>query len=101
MKPECTVIAYLTAKPERRAELLAILQDAAKLTRTEPGCVDYHLHVSNDDPNLIVFYENWETRKDVDDHVHMPYIEAFSAKAHDLLAKNPDLRFLTMLSDMP
>jgi hypothetical protein len=58
MTPGCTLIAYLHAKPEKRDELLKVLHSFVKPSRAEPACVDYHLHVSNDDPNLFVFYEN-------------------------------------------
>ena len=61
MKPGCTLIACLHAKPEKREELLKILHSLVKPSRAEPACVDYHLHVSNDDPNLFVFYENWRS----------------------------------------
>ena len=57
MTPGCTLIAYLHAKPEKRDELLKVLHSFVKPSRAEPACVDYHLHVSNDDPNLFVFYE--------------------------------------------
>ena len=63
MKPGCTLIAYLHAKPEKRDELLKVLHSFVKPSRAEPACVDYHLHVSNDDPNLFVFYENWRSAK--------------------------------------
>jgi len=63
MKPGCTLIAYLHAKPEKRDELLKILQSFVKPSRAEAACVEYHLHVSNDDPNLFVFYENWRIVK--------------------------------------
>jgi quinol monooxygenase YgiN len=63
MKPGCTLIAHLHAKPEKRDELLKLLQSFVKPSRAESACVEYHLHVSNDDPNLFVFYENWRTRE--------------------------------------
>jgi Antibiotic biosynthesis monooxygenase len=66
MKPGCTLIAYLHAKPKKRDELLQVLQSFIKPSRAEPVCVDYHLHVSNDDPNLFVFYESWRTREELD-----------------------------------
>ena len=96
MKPECTLIAYLHAKPEKRAELLKILHAFVKPTRAEAGCVEYHLHVSNDDPNLFVFYENWRTRKDLDEHLEMPYLKSFFERRMDLLEKEIDLQFMTM-----
>ncbi len=39
VKPECTLIAYLHAKPEKRAELLKILHDFVTPTRAEAGCI--------------------------------------------------------------
>lgn len=101
MKPECILVAYLQAKPEKRAELLSILHGFVKPTRAEAGCVEYHLHVSDDDPNQFFFYENWRTRKDLDDHLRMPYLTSFWEKRLDLLTKDVDLKFMTMLSDKP
>ena len=72
MKLGCTLIACLHARPEKREELLKILHSLVKPSRAEPACVDYHLHVSNDDPNLFVFYENWRTRKELDEHLETP-----------------------------
>ena len=66
MKPGCTLIAYLHAKPEKREELLKILLSLVKPSREEADCIDYHLHVSNDDPNLFIFYENWRSREELD-----------------------------------
>ena len=53
MKPGCSLIAYLKAKPEKRDELLKILLSFVRPSREEAACIDYHLHVSNDDPNLL------------------------------------------------
>jgi quinol monooxygenase YgiN len=100
MKPECTVIAQLQVKPERRADLLEMLNDIVILTRQETGCIEYRLHVSNDDPNRLVFYENWKTRQDMDDHMRMPYLENFLSRRLNFLTKEPDLVILTMVSDM-
>ena len=77
MKPGCTLVAYLHAKPEKRDELLKVLQSFVKPSRAEPACVEYHLHVSNDDPNLFVFYENWRTRKELDQHLQTPILTSF------------------------
>ena len=99
MKPGCTLIAYLHAKPEKRDELLKVLHSFVKPSRAEPACVDYHLHVSNDDPNLFVFYENWRTRKELDEHLQTPILTSFWSRRFDLLQKDVDIQFITMLSD--
>ena len=61
--------------------------------------MDYHLHVSNDDPNLFVFYENWRTRKELDEHLETPIFRSFWARRLDLLEKDVDIQFITTLSD--
>ena len=55
MNPGCTLVAFLKGKPEKRHELLAALRAFVKPTRAEAGCVEYHLHGSDTDPNLFFF----------------------------------------------
>ncbi len=57
MIPRCTLTATLNARPEKRAELIELLESFVGPSRSEPGCVDYHFHVSADDPNVFYFYE--------------------------------------------
>ena len=100
MKPGCTLIAYLHAKPEKRDELLKILLSFVRPSREEVACVDYHLHVSNDDPNLFIFYENWRSREELDQHLQTPMLTNFWARRLDLLEKDVEIRFITMLSEL-
>ena len=96
MNPGCTLTAFLRGKPEKREELLAVLRAFVKPTRAEAGCVAYHLHISDTDPNLFVFYENWRSRADLDAHLEMPYLKSFFERRMDLLEKEIDLQFMTM-----
>ena len=96
MNPGCTLIAFLKGKPEKREELLSVLRGFVNPTRAEAGCVEYHLHISDNDPNLFFFYENWRTRKDLDEHLEMPYLKSFFERRMDLLEKEIDLQFMTM-----
>lgn len=41
-----------------KSELFKILEP----TRKEDGCVLYELHQDLDDPNILMFYEIWETK---------------------------------------
>ena len=99
MKPGCSLIAYLKAKPEKREELLKILLGFVQLSREETACIDYHLHVSNDDPNLFIFYENWRSREELDQHLQTPMLTSFWARRLDLLEKDVEIKFITMLSE--
>ncbi|MBV8614485.1 MAG: antibiotic biosynthesis monooxygenase [Acetobacteraceae bacterium] len=93
-----TVIGVLRAKPEKREELQEILRRFVAPTRDEEGCVEYHLHVSNDDPNLFMFYENWRRREDLDRHLAMPHLAPIKKRGHELLAAEIEIRSYTMLS---
>jgi len=77
MTPTCTLTATLHAKPEKRAELLELLQSFVAKSRSEPGCIDYHFHVSEYDPNVFYFYENWTSREELDRHLALRTYEAF------------------------
>ena len=44
------VVATFFAKPEKREELRDMLMGLVSPTRREAGCVDYHLHVVEQDP---------------------------------------------------
>ena len=94
----CTVVGVLRARPERRDELLEILRGLVAPTRREEGCVDYHLHVSDADPNLFMFYENWRSREDLDRHLGMPHLAPIRERGPELLAADVEIHAYTMLS---
>jgi quinol monooxygenase YgiN len=95
MNPGVTVIAFLQGKPEKRDELLTMLREFVKPARAQEGCVDYHLHISDEDPNQFIFYENWRSRPDLDVHLKTPLLTAAFNRQTDLLEKDIDMRFMT------
>jgi quinol monooxygenase YgiN len=97
--PKCTLTATLHARPEKRAELIKLLESFMPRSRAEPGCVEYHFHVSDEDPNVFYFYENWTTRAALDVHLNLPYQKEWFARHDEFLAKKVELRFFTMLSE--
>jgi quinol monooxygenase YgiN len=101
MKPGCTLMVTLRAKPERRRELEGILLEMVVPTRREPGCVDYHLHVSPEDPNTFIFYESWRTRQDLEAHLKLPHLVPLLSRKDELLAGPTEERIWDMLSDHP
>lgn len=57
-----TIVAQLKAKPGKEKELQQVLQALIEPTRHEKGSINYDMHVSNEDPGLFLFYENWRTK---------------------------------------
>ncbi|MEJ2642454.1 MAG: antibiotic biosynthesis monooxygenase, partial [Desulfosarcinaceae bacterium] len=59
----------------------------------------YDLHQSTEDPSIFMLYENWKSKKELDEHLAMPYLKELLAKADDLLAKPIDINLYRMISE--
>ncbi len=93
MTTPLTVIARIKAKPGLEETVHAEIHALIKPTRSEDGCINYDLHISKDDSSLFLLHENWRSRQDLDDHLAMPYLQAFLGKAPDLLAEPVEITF--------
>jgi len=82
-----TVVARIKARAGMeetvRRELLALVAPTTK----ESGCISYDLHQAADDQSLFMFYENWCSREDLDEHLNKPHFLAFRDKTAGLLAE--------------
>jgi quinol monooxygenase YgiN len=94
-----TVIARCKAKPGKEAEVKKEILALVKPTRAEAGCINYDLHVSADDPRLFVLYENWRSKKDLDEHLATPYLERFKGLAGLLLSEPIDITLWEMVTE--
>ncbi len=101
MSEKISLVSYLYAKPEKDAELVEILQSLVAPTREEAGCIDYDLHRSNEDPLCYMFYENWTSMKDLEDHLAKPHLQPLISRTDELLQRDVKIEFFTMLSDAP
>ncbi len=99
MTEKVTVIAYHRAKPGKEQALCQALLAVCSPTRAEKGCINYDLHVSPDDPGLLVFHENWGSKADLDAHLASAHIDASRKVAPDLLAEPPDITLWTEVKD--
>lgn len=94
-----TIIGTVTARPDTREELAALLQAQVAPTRAEAGCINYDFHVDAADPCVFVFYENWIDRAALDAHLAMPHLQPLFSQLDRLLACPVDIRPLSMLSE--
>jgi quinol monooxygenase YgiN len=93
-----TVVATLKAKPGMEDTVRGAVEAVIAPTRAEPGCINYDLHQSNDNPSLFMLYENWTSKKDLDEHLAMPYLKDLIAKCDDMLSDPVDIALFTMIS---
>ena len=92
------IIIIAVAISQQRDELLEILRGLVAPTRREEGCVEYHLHGSDANPNVFMFYENWRSRNDLDRHLTLPHLAPIRERGSELLASEVEIHSYTMLS---
>lgn len=98
MRPQSiTVVARIKAKVGREEDVKKELTALIAPTRLEPGCLKYDLHQSSEDKSLFMFYENWAARKDLDEHLKMPYLQEFLGKAEKILAEPVEIALWEMI----
>ena len=86
-----TVIAVLKAKPGKEAAMREALLALIPITRNEPGCINYDLHVSTEKRGEFIFHENWESKRHLEDHLARPHLKALAARVDELFAEPPHL----------
>ncbi len=74
-----TILAQITANPGQEALVRSELEKLIPITRAEAGCINYDLHVDNENPAFFVFYENWESRELWQTHMGAPHLAAYMA----------------------
>jgi quinol monooxygenase YgiN len=93
-----TVVASIKAKPGMEDKVREAVMNLVAPTRKEAGCITYDLHVSIDDKGRLMLYENWVSKKDLDEHLEMPYLKDFLGKSGDLLAEPVEIALYEMIS---
>lgn len=85
MNHKLTVIAYIRAKVGQEARVQEELLSLIAPTHAEAGCINYDLHVSEEDPRQFVFYENWMSESHLEAHANSAHLRAFRKMADEIL----------------
>jgi len=80
-----TVVARVKVKKGMEEKVKQELMSLVGPTRSEKGCISYDLHQSAEDKSRFMFYENWVSKKDLDQHLAMPYMKSHMEKARETL----------------
>jgi quinol monooxygenase YgiN len=89
------VLAILTAKPGKRAELLKNFQANVPNVHAEDGCIEYLATVDAEDAlssqtrfgeDTFVVVEKWASMNALKAHGAAPHMAAYAARTKDLIA---------------
>jgi quinol monooxygenase YgiN len=87
-----TVVATFQARPGQEAELKKALIGLITPTRKEAGCLNYDLHVLNDDPAKFLFHENWTSKAHLDAYLKNTHIQVLLLRLDELCVGKPELK---------
>ncbi len=77
MANKLTIVARIEAKKDQidliKSELIKLIEP----TRREAGCIQYDLHQDNENPEIFLFYENWESRELWQNHMNNDHLAAY------------------------
>ena len=93
-----SVTARARARPGKEAEVRRACLALVAPSRAEQGCINYDLHQSADDPGIFMFYENWESREDLERHLETAHALAFDEATEGMLAEPEEITFWEMIS---
>lgn len=82
------VLGSVVTKDGHLAEALAVSQEHVARSRTESGCLSHAVHQDTENPNRLVFVEEWQDQAALQQHFLVPASRAF-AKALATLASEP------------
>jgi quinol monooxygenase YgiN len=86
-----TVIAQITAKPGKEADVRRELLSLVAPSRKDAGCINYDLHQAADNPALFLFHENWTSKAHLDAHLQKPDLQAVLGRVGQLVAEPPQI----------
>ncbi len=94
------IVATVVLKAEKRDELLAGFGRLVELSRQEAGNLRYDLHQDIQNPNRVVFFENWRDQAAIDAHNATEHFQGF-LKAIEGNVENVDIILLSDVSHNP
>jgi quinol monooxygenase YgiN len=98
---QVTVVARVKAREGMEDRLREETEALIEPTRSEEGCLNYDLHQGTDDPSVLLFYENWRSQEDLDEHLEQPYLKEWMEKIGDLAeGGDVEITLLQMISPL-
>ena len=86
MSTPLTIVARIEAKPDQIELVKSELTKLIEPTRAEAGCIQYDLHQDNNQPEVFLFFENWETRELWQAHMENEHLKAYMAATEGAVA---------------
>jgi len=85
------VLGSVTTSQGRLVEALALSHEHVARSRGEPGCLSHAVHQDTENPQRLVFVEQWADRAALTRHFQVPASRAFVKALSALASEAPKL----------
>jgi len=93
---EFVVVAEFKVKEGAMNSFLAIaIDDAKHSVSDEPGCLGFDVTCGTESPNMVVFYEVYQSRAAFDAHLETPHLARFREAFPALIEAELPVKFLS------
>ncbi len=77
--------------PDNWEEVMRLSLEHVERSRLEPGCISHAVHVDAENPNRLVFFEEWESMEALQTHFRVPESVEFVKAAGALASAQPEI----------
>lgn len=85
------VIARFRPHPERRDELVALLEEVQAASRRDDGCLNYGYYTEITEPLSFIAVEEWRDMDALEAHLRQPHVGKLIAGLPELGAGAPEI----------
>lgn len=85
------VLGSLVAREGCVAQALALSREHVIRSRAEPGCIAHNVHQDAENPQRLVFVEQWASQEALWEHFKVPASRSFAKSLGSLAAQVPNL----------
>jgi quinol monooxygenase YgiN len=85
------VAARCRVRPDHCQDFVHQVDRIIPVVRAEPGCTRYELHADVFEEGLFIFCEEWESQKQLDDHIATPHMQDHFVKCAAWMAAPTEL----------
>lgn len=85
------VVGSVKVKAGHMARAQELGLEHVRRSRTEPGCISHAMHVDCENPNRLVFLEEWADQASLQAHFQVPASRQFAAQLSECAVEPPRL----------
>jgi len=77
--------------PEHWEDAMELSLEHVERSRAEPGCISHAVHIDAENPNRLVFFEEWQDMAALQTHFQVPASGEFIQKLEALATSKPEM----------